>query len=97
MAKTETFHLKIPQATALLADRIKVECGYSGRDDLLKDVLETLYAIKTGAGLPAFIDDVKRRRQEILAEREKRNAEARAAGRSEGSADAGRGAGGTRP
>lgn len=94
MIKNETYFLRVPLATALLAERIKNECGYAGRDDLLKHVLETLVAIKTGAGLPAFIEDVKRRRLEILAEREKRNAEARQVGRSGEGAEIRRGADG---
>ncbi len=68
--KKDTWFVRLPHASAALADRIKSECGYSGRDDLLKHMLELLVAIKTGQGLPQFVEEIKRRRQELLAQRE---------------------------
>lgn len=69
-SKNETWFVRLPRSKAEMADRIKSECGYGGRDDLLKHMLELLVAIKTGQGLPPFVDDIKRRRQELLAQRE---------------------------
>ncbi len=69
-SKKSAYFVRLPHSSAALADRIKSECGYGGRDDLLKHMLELLVAIKTGQGLPPFVDDIKRRRQELLAQRE---------------------------
>ena len=72
-SKKETWFVRLPHSSASLADRIKSECGYGGRDDLLRHMLELLVAVKTGQGLPLFVDDIKRRRQELLAQRELNN------------------------
>lgn len=72
-SKKDTWFVRLPRSSVVLADKIKTECGYGGRDDLLKHMLELLVAIKTGQGLPPFVDDMKRRRQEQLAQRENAN------------------------
>jgi hypothetical protein len=70
MAKDQSWPVRVPQQTAQLLDRIKRECGHSGRDDVIFDALSTLVSIKTGKGLPPFIEDLKLRRQEFLAKQE---------------------------
>lgn len=89
MAKKSPWFVWLTEAGAALGDRLKVEAGYKGRDGLVRDALELLVSVRTGKGMPAFIEDVKRRRLEILAEREKHNGQAKAAngsGDSNGSA-----------
>lgn len=94
MAKNSPWFVWLTKAGAALGDRLKVEAGYKGRDGLVRDALELLVSVRTGKGMPAFIEDVKRRRLEILAEREKCNAEARQVGRSGEGAEIRRGADG---
>ncbi len=91
MAKKSNWFVWMTEGGAALGDRLKIEAGYKGRDGLVRDALELLVSVRTGKGMPAFVDDVKRRRLEVLAEREKRNAEKSNAGQSDG-AEAERGA-----
>ncbi len=91
MTKKSSWFVWLTEAGAELGDQLKTEAGYKGRDGLVRDALDLLVSVRTGKGMPAFVEDVKRRRLEILAERERRNAEARAADRLNRSAGPGRG------
>lgn len=66
-SKDTPWFLQLPSKVAILGNQIKVESKLSGRDDLVKILLEALVAVKMGQPVPKVIDEMRQRRQEYLA------------------------------
>lgn len=74
MPKTEPWFVRLTLHGFDKASALMKDFGYRGRDVLAEDAMSVLAAVKSGAKLPDCIDAARRRYQQIIIERNAKEA-----------------------